>query len=86
MLHLSIALLVGLAWYLDRSKERYEKWVNKVCPLPQSMRFVENEDMKEVVSEATLNQNLRQMRSILVGLLLAVAFLMSLHLISQIVN
>ena len=84
MLYVMLCLLIGVllwaAWYLDRSKLRYGEWVNQKVSLPKRMRFITDEDMKEIMSEATLNKNIRELRSILMALLLATAFMITIFL------
>jgi hypothetical protein len=75
-------LLVG-AWYLDSSKARYEKWVDKKFPLPHRMRFINDENMKAVVDGSTLNRNIREFRSILMALLIATAFCICVFLLFE---
>ena len=80
ILCLLIVVLLWAAWYLDRTKLRYEEWVAQKVPLPKRMRFITDEDMKEIIGEATLNKTIRELRSILMALLLGTAFMIIIFL------
>jgi hypothetical protein len=79
----SVFLLVIGAWYLDSSKARYEKWVDRKFPWPQRLRFVSDEDMREAAGDLTLNRNMRELRSILMAVFIAVAFLICVFLLAE---
>ena len=75
-----IVVLLWAAWYLDRSKSKYDDWVDQKVPLPKRMRFITDEDTKDIMGDTTLNRNIRELRSVLMALLLATAFMIIIFL------
>jgi hypothetical protein len=69
-------MLVYVAWFLNHSKTRFERWVDQRFPLPEKYRFVTTEDMKSIAREVTLNGLFRDLRIIAMGILIGLAFLM----------
>jgi hypothetical protein len=84
MLYVFLFTLLAIVWYLDRSKERFDEWVNKKFSLPKRLRFIDNKNLKEEMSVGTLNKEIRDLRSILMALCTGLAVLISVALVLEV--
>jgi hypothetical protein len=82
---IGIFFAVG-SWYLHSSKIRYERWVDSKFPLPHRLKFVSDEEMKDVVRPITLNGEIRELRTIVMAISISGALFITVFLIAELVT